>query len=185
MKTGKKWISMGLVLLLVALSLSAVAENPVIEGILSAHAIKNYTEEAVSQEDLDLILAAGAQAPSARNLQPWRFIVVQNAELVSQISRNGGTIIIIAGQQGAGAGMDVSFDCGLATQNMYLAAQSLGLGANIVMSPLAAVNAMADTLCIPEGYEATMVLTIGHCETDAVTRASPRNPVSDVTIYVP
>lgn len=184
MKTNKKWILVSLMLFL-TLVLPALAEtNPVIEGILSTHAGKTYTDEAVSREDIELILMAGASAPSARNLQPWRFIVVQNPELATKISRNGGTIIIVAGQKDEASGMNVSFDCGLATQNMYLAAQSLGLSANIVMSPLSTVNSMSDTLNMPDGYEAVMVLTIGHCETDAISRASTRNDVSDITLFI-
>ena len=187
MKTRSMWLSMVLVLLsLCILAFPALGEtNPVIDGILSAQAMKNYTDETVSQGDLDLILAAGAKAPSARNLQPWRFIVVQNEELSARISRNGGTIIIIAGLKTGEAGMNVDFDCGLAAQNMYLAAQSLGLGANIAMSPVSSVNAMADTLGIEDGYEAIMVLTIGHYETDTISAATPRNEVADITTFIP
>ena len=174
------------VLLLCMVALPALAEaTPVIEGILSAQAMKAYTDEEVSRETIDLVLAAGAKAPSARNLQPWRFIVVQNADIVAKLSRGGGVVIIIAGQQTDEAGMNVAFDCGLATQNMYLAAQALGLGANIALSPVPTANSMTDALGIPDGYEAVMVLTIGHYATDTLSGATPRNAVADITTYIP
>ena len=187
MKMNKNRISIGLaVILLCMAALPALAQStPTIESILSAQAIKAYTDEEVSKEDIDLILAAGAKAPSARNLQPWRFIVVRDEEIVSALSRNGGVVILIAGQQAGGAGMNVDFDCGLTTQNMYLAAQALGLGANITMSPVAAAQRMADTLGIPDGYEVIMALTIGHYENDAISGATTRNAVSDITTYIP
>lgn len=158
--------------------------SAVIDGILSAQAIKSYTDEAVSQADLDAILQAGAKAPSARNGQPWHFTVVTNAEALSALGAGGGLMIVISGQDAAGNGMNVDFDCGLATQNMYLAAHSLGLGANIVMGPVSRAGEMRDTLGIPEGYSPLMVLTVGHYDADAVSAATERNALADITNYV-
>lgn len=189
MKNHKRGISLlcaALLLSVIALPALAMegASTSVIEGILNAQALKTYTDEAVSQEDLDQILTAGAKAPSARNLQPWRFIVVKNTEMASQLSGNNGVVIVITGLQDAGEGMNVDFDCGLATQNMYLAAQSLGLGANIALSPVSKANDMAETLGMEEGYAAVMVMTLGHVAADAVSEPTARNAVSDMTTYV-
>ncbi|NLY39589.1 MAG: hypothetical protein GX044_09870 [Firmicutes bacterium] len=54
--------------------------------------IRNYTEERVSDEDLDLILESARQAPSGENAQPWRFIVVRDAKnkkFLSDLCRRG------------------------------------------------------------------------------------------------
>jgi nitroreductase len=48
--------------------------------ILDRRSIREYTTEPVSDQDLDLILEAARQAPSGENAQPWRFIVVKDAE---------------------------------------------------------------------------------------------------------
>jgi len=40
--------------------------------------VRSFTEEAVSDKDLDLILEAARQAPSGENAQPWRFIIVKD-----------------------------------------------------------------------------------------------------------
>ena len=46
--------------------------------IQDRRSIRNFTEDPVSDQDLDLILEAGRQAPSGENAQPWRFIIVKS-----------------------------------------------------------------------------------------------------------
>ena len=48
--------------------------------IQDRRSIREWTEEPVSEEDIAMILEAGRQAPSGENAQPWRFIVVTNAD---------------------------------------------------------------------------------------------------------
>jgi nitroreductase len=48
--------------------------------IQDRRSIREWTDEPISEEDLAMILEAGRQAPSGENAQPWRFIVVRNAE---------------------------------------------------------------------------------------------------------
>ena len=48
--------------------------------IQDRRSIREYSQEAVSDQDLDLILEAARQAPSGENAQPWRFIVVKDAK---------------------------------------------------------------------------------------------------------
>jgi nitroreductase len=46
--------------------------------ILDRRSIREFTEEPVSDQDLDMILEAARQAPSGENAQPWRFIIVKD-----------------------------------------------------------------------------------------------------------
>ena len=48
--------------------------------IQDRRSIREWTDEPVSEEDLQMILESGRQAPSGENAQPWRFIVVRDAE---------------------------------------------------------------------------------------------------------
>src|SRR5512136_1042078 len=48
--------------------------------IQDRRSIREWTEEQVSEQDLALILEAGRQAPSGENAQPWRFIIVRDAD---------------------------------------------------------------------------------------------------------
>ena len=48
--------------------------------IQDRRSIREWTEEPISEQDLEMILEAGRQAPSGENAQPWRFIIVKDAE---------------------------------------------------------------------------------------------------------
>ncbi len=48
--------------------------------LLDRRATNHFTDEQVPEEYLEAILKLGTQAPSGYNLQPWRFIVVRDAE---------------------------------------------------------------------------------------------------------
>ena len=54
--------------------------KPINEVLLERRATNNFTDEEVPVEYLEAILKLGAQAPSGYNLQPWRFVVVRDAE---------------------------------------------------------------------------------------------------------
>ena len=48
--------------------------------IQDRRSIRDWTEEPISEEDLSMILEAGRLAPSGENAQPWRFIIVRDAD---------------------------------------------------------------------------------------------------------
>ena len=45
-----------------------------------------FAEEAVAEEDLQTILLAGVNAPSAMNGQPWHFTAITDASVLQKIS---------------------------------------------------------------------------------------------------
>lgn len=49
----------------------------VFEAIKSRRSVRQYSDEPVSRESINRILEAGIWAPSTKNLQPWRFLVVE------------------------------------------------------------------------------------------------------------
>ncbi len=59
--------------------------NPVLECILTRRAIRKYTKEQVSEEQLAQILQAGEYAPSAGGRQSPLVVVCQNAEINEQL----------------------------------------------------------------------------------------------------
>jgi nitroreductase len=95
----------------------------------------------IEADKLNLILEAGRVAPSARNYQPWRFIVVNDTkikeELVlafsesNQVIKDAPVILIVCARAQDDVikyGMEYYlFDVGLAVENMVLAATELGL----------------------------------------------------------
>jgi nitroreductase len=69
--------------------------------------IRQYTDEPVSEEHLEVILEAARQAPSGENAQPWRFIIVKDPPTRKQL----GAI--------AGGGSGRRFTAEFVTQKMH------------------------------------------------------------------
>ena len=94
-------------------------------------------------------------------------------------------IIVISGKVSQ-SGATPDFDCGLATQNMFVAATSMDLGARIYGAPVAAVRSKKETLQIPEEFSPVMMIRVGNMEksTDAVSGASPRKTKEETVNWV-
>ncbi len=58
--------------------------------IQDRRSIREWTDEPISEQDLTMILEAGRQAPSGENAQPWRFIIVKDAETRKKIGALAG-----------------------------------------------------------------------------------------------
>lgn len=159
-------------------AMSQTAGNPVTDLLLSAWSPLNFTSVPVTDQQIDMILQCGIKAPSGRNLQPWHFTVIKNEAVMKEIISNitpGNVIIVISGKVSQ-SGTTPDFDCGLATENMFIAATSMGLGARIYGGPIAAVRNKKEALQIPEGFSPVMMIRVGNMEksSDAVSGASPR-----------
>jgi nitroreductase len=185
----KKQLFASILIALIAVAAHGQQSNSVIDLILKSYSARTFTSEPVSAGDLELILKCGIKAPSASNAQPWKFIVARETSLMQEMVGNvvpGNVLIIVCGSEARPSAV-VDFDCGLATENMTIAAQSLGLGARIYFSSLPKINSsMKQTLQIPDGYRAVAVLRVGHIEqnVDASTVASPRNSYEDVVTFL-
>jgi nitroreductase len=162
--------------------------NPGFRSILNHYAAGNFTAGAIPRADLDRILQAGVNAPSARNRQPWHFTVVQNLELAKRLVSNvvEGNVLIVISAAGDGKtnGAEI-LNCGLATESVYLAAQALGYGSRIYTGPMDALNrSLKGDLALPSGHSAVALVRVGRTPagTDAVSAASSRrSPDSMVT----
>jgi len=176
-------------LVAVATSTYGQQSNGIIELILKSYSARTFTSVPVSDGDLELILKCGIKAPSAANRQPWKFIVVRETSVMQRMIANtndGNVLIVVCGPE-AQVNSTVDYDCGLATENMALAAISLGLGQRIYTGPVANINlTMKETLRVPEGQRVVAVLRVGHIEpnVDAVSAASPRNNYEDVVTFL-
>jgi nitroreductase len=170
-------------------TLAASANSAAVNSRALATITQNYAAspgkflvERITEDELNAVLQAGVRSPSARNRQPWHFTVVRDdAGLAGGIISNiteGNVIIVISGE-GADTDKSVVLDCALATQNIYLAAQALGLGSRIYTGPIDTVNAkFRESLGLPAGYSAVALVRIGKIEpVDALSAASSRkNP---------
>jgi len=86
---------------------------------------------------------------------------------------------------------NASFDCGLAVQNMYIAAASLGYGVKIVSSPTMTLNGgnhdqLCELLGVDPSLKAVAVMLIGYPETatDGTTGATTRYDLTEKTSFI-
>lgn len=104
-----------------------------LETIKDIRSVRNYLDVPVEDDVLKSIVDCARMAPTARNIQPWEFIVVTNRSLLKKISK-----IIPQGDfiQQAAAGIIVFChrnteyfleDGSAATQNILLSARFHGL----------------------------------------------------------
>jgi len=117
-------------------------KNEVFNTIKTRVSVRQFTGEPLSQAQVDTLLQAAMSAPSAINRQPWAFIVVNDAALLAQLGEqlpysrcqnNAPCAIIPCGDltkaiEGEGRDFWIH-DVSAATENLLLAAHSMGLGA--------------------------------------------------------
>ena len=151
--------------------------NPVLDAIAERRSIRAYKPEQITKEQLDAILAAAQQSPSARNSQPWHFTVVQDAAIIGEVNDEANKIlgrtddIFYAAPTAIFISCDAAarwsrFDCGISTQSIAVAAHALGLGSVILGLPDAAFTGprgdyFGKLLKFPEGYSFAVAIAIG------------------------
>jgi nitroreductase len=183
----KSILTMIVVLLTVQLLRAQSTGNPVTDLLLSAYSERYYTNQLVTDQQLDIILNCGIKAPSARNQQPWRFTVIKDEAAMKEIISDavaGNVLIIISGTESQ-TGTTPDFDCGLAAENMFAATHGLGLGARIYGSPAGNINSKRDVYQVPAGFKAVVVLRVGNVgkSVDAVSSATPRKAFEEIVNF--
>jgi nitroreductase len=119
-----------------------VIMNDTLKTIFSRKSVRTFTNEPVSREKLDMLVRAGMAAPTAVDKRPWEFVVVTDRAVLKQLSdalpyakmadKAAAAIIVGGNVQKQWGGMDSDYwimDCSAATENILLAAESMGLGA--------------------------------------------------------
>lgn len=110
----------------------------VFKALGTRRSIRKYTTEPVSDDDVKKMLAMAMLAPSARNEQPWQFVVVRSeagrnalatTTPYTHMAAQAPVVIVVCGdmERDKAEGMWVQ-DCAAATQNLMLAARGLDLG---------------------------------------------------------
>lgn len=144
------------------------------EAILTRRSIRKYTGSPVKDEQIGALLRAAMYAPSARNQQPWHFVVIRDRELMNSIPSFHINAKMIAD---AAAGILVCADIQLeqsvgywiqdvaaATQNILLSAHGMGLGAVWlgVYPREERMNGMKKLLHLPEHIIPFSLISIGY-----------------------
>ena len=156
----------------------------VYEAIRSRVAVKEFKPDPVPEAVIRKVLLAARWAPSQRNRQPWRFIVIQDREMLRQIgalASSGGYIaqapLAIAVVLEAGARMG-QFDAARAIENMLLAAWAEGVGTSYVGQMDR--DRIKELLEIPAEMELVTVMPYGYPTPGAAAVEKKRKSLGEI-----
>ena len=146
----------------------------IFETIKGRRSVRRHKSDVVSNDAVDKILDAARWAPSGSNIQPWKFIVISDKNLLELVRKVSPgylgeaplAILVCSDREreykiGGTLGRDYLSisDCSMAVENMVLAAYALGLGSCIVKS--FSRIAIKELLEIPEGVEPELLVILG------------------------
>jgi nitroreductase len=166
-----------------------------IDLIRKRYSVRSYSPRAVEKEKTDYILEAARLAPSACNLQPWRFVVVESPEGREKIRAcyerewfgTAPLYIMVCGDHRHSwkrpfDGKDhADIDVAIATEHLCLAAAEQGLGTCWVCHFDA--QRCARSFCLPEGVEPVALIPVGYpAEADSSGRTAGRRKPADEVI---
>ena len=143
-----------------------------IDLILKRRSVRKYTGRPVEEKELTLLLEAGMAAPSAKNRQPWHFVVIQDRTVLDKLSNahpygkmlaSATAAIAVCGDMNVAPDYWIQ-DCSAATENILIAVAALELGAVwLGCHPRPErVSAIRVILGIPDHIGVLSLLSIGH-----------------------
>ena len=164
----------------------------VMDAIRARYSVRKYKNKKIEEDKLLRILEAGRAAPSAKNLQEWRFVVVHDREKIQRLmaaAKNqrfvGEAPVVIA----ACAETDYyimscgqfayPIDVAIAVDHMTLAAVEEGLGTCWVGAFYE--DQVKEILNIPGRIRVVQLLSLGYPDDSIGTKR--RKPLSEIVMY--
>ncbi len=164
----------------------------VLDQIKNRYSVRRYEARAVEPEKLEAVLEAARLAPSARNVQEWRFVVVQDEQMRAKLveAANGQTFVGNAPVVIACCAVDTNYvmrcgqsahpiDVAIAIEHMALQAVEEGLGTCWIGSFFP--EKVRALLSIPDDILVIELLTLGY----PADTAPPKNrvPLGDIVSH--
>lgn len=157
---------------------SATKARIVLANIHSRKSVREYQPgRMLSQSQMETLVRAGMAAPTARNMQPWEFVVIRDTQTLRLLSQAmpfgkmlpgaGGAIAVLGNVEGRerneGFEMWVQ-DCSAATENILLAAEAMGLGGVwLGVYPLSErMKAVSEVLALPRNVIPMSLVSLGY-----------------------
>ena len=159
------------------------------------YSVRSFADTPIPDEVLNQILEAGRLAPSAMNFQPQRVFVIRSEEALAKMRTvkkcyGVNTVLMICGDTEVACNRPkvdhcmAEMDCAIATTQMMLAAQSLGVGTCWICA--FDVPAMAKVFDLPANLTPYVLLALGSPSEDAPP--SPRHferlPLSETVKFL-
>lgn len=146
------------------------------EAILNRRTIRHYNDTPVTREEIRELINAAIHAPSACNLQQWRFVVIDDAVLLQKIQKAGAAtflkdvkqaiLVTYSNQTDNVEYMDYVESAAAAIENMLLMATELKIGACWINN-LPPKGRLRKILSIPKSIDPIALVSIGHFDTDS------------------
>ncbi len=164
-----------------------------LKSIQTRTSVRLYKKQSIEQEKLDSILQSATLAPSAKNIQPWRFVVVQqDKQLIHNIAdlTQRSTFIktadcLICVFLDRDSAFDRTKDCqsiGACIENMLLTATLLGIGSCWIDEILDRQTEVKELLQVDnDRYDLMAIISLGYPLRTSATR-TPRKPLSECVI---
>ena len=143
-------------------------------AIFNRVSVRQFEDKPVENGLIVKILRAAMAAPSAINQQPWEFYVTTDKKIISQLSevtpyatpaKNAPVVIIPCYRtDNLAAPMMVQIDMAIATENILLEVEELGLGAVMLgIAPLEdRMKEVEKILNLPENFRAFTLIPVGY-----------------------
>jgi nitroreductase len=145
-----------------------------IRTILTRRSVRNFKQKAIPNELTKELIRAGMYAPSARNTQPWHFIVTDKREKLDALSeihpyalmlKKATLAILVCGDlKLENSEYYIIQNCSAATQNILLAAHSLGLGSVWlgIQPRKERIKSMKDFFKLPDHIIPVSLIAVGY-----------------------
>lgn len=139
-----------------------------LKAIRHVRQVRAYTDEPVETAALDEILEVARWSGSAANTQPWRFIVIDDKEVLRQLAEIrlpwiATAPVAIAIVLDGDKRLSEAYDEGRVSERIMIAAKLLGLGSAVAWYGDKEQQARAKAILgIPEDATARSLVTIGH-----------------------
>ena len=156
--------------------------------------IRSYKSQDVEEEKLNYILQAFRKAPSAKNLQPWKLIVVKDKKKISDLSiacnnqtfiSEAPVLIVACAKEDEAYGVMGGYmnsypvDIALALEHLILAATEKGLGTCWIGA--FKEKLVKDLLDVPDNVRVVAITPVGYPAIEGRTRG--RKPISEIVCY--
>ena len=145
-----------------------MCESGFLKFLLTRRSIRKFKRKPVSLDLVLKILDVARYAPSAKNSQPWEFIVVTDEAVRERLSRihmwatpiRKAPIAIVVVCDKNASPTSYHVDCANTTMYIMLAAHALGLG-TVWIQTLKNIDEIKEILKIPEGKIPIAILALG------------------------
>ena len=152
-----------------------------VRPLLRVRQLRQYTTEPPTDDELGAIVDAGRWSGSSKNSQPWRFVIVRDADVLKQIHDAGlpqmrslatalaAIAIVVPDDADADS---IAYDEGRAAERMLIAASFLGLGAAIAWAVPTLRPLVGSLLGVPDGWFVRTLVVVGHPTPEALAPKS-------------